>query len=296
MKRKSNNQFLLELEQNHPTLEALEEYKNGRTKMMIRCKKCSYIFSARPSSLYMGHGCPNCVGLARKTEKQFKKELSIVRPDMEVIGEYYSTTKKTDFRCKVCGHVWNTTPNAVLHRTGCPVCAGTLKKTHELFIKQMSVKHPTIQVIGKYQNNRVKVQCKCLQCGELFMGIPHAMIDSMHGCPRCSCSKGEKRIQNWLKENKIQFLSEYRFSDCKALHPLPFDFYIPSKNLIIEYDGKQHYEINEFFGGKEAFEKLKTHDDIKNQYCIDKHIRLLRIPYWDFDKIDEILKHTLTNS
>lgn len=295
MKRKSNDQFLLELSQKHPTLKALEEYRNGRTKIKLLCQKCNYEFSATPGSLYMGHGCPNCVGVAKKSKQRFIKELSVIRPNVETIGIYKNTKTKLDFRCKICGHVWRTTPNAVLQRTGCPACAGTLKKTQEMFLEQMKNKHPTIRVLGQYINNRVKVQCQCLQCGEIFDGIPHAMIDSLHGCPLCSGSKGEKKIRDWLNVNNIHFYSEYRFIDCKSKHPLPFDFYIPNKNVLIEYDGKQHYEINEFFGGQHAFNELRMHDEIKNRYCTENKINLIRIPYWDFYKIDEILTNTLTN-
>ena len=73
---------------------------------------------------------------------------------------------------------------------------------------------------------------------------------------------------------------------------MPFDFYVPSINLLIEFDGKQHYEPLSFFGGIEAFEKLKTNDKIKNDYCEDNYINLIRIKY-DEDNIESILKGTI---
>lgn len=75
--------------------------------------------------------------------------------------------------------------------------------------------------------------------------------------------------------------------------PLPFDFYIPKNNILIEYDGEQHYKSVKMWGGDNAFEKRKLHDSIKTKYCLDNKIKLLRIPYWDFDNIDEILNSEL---
>ncbi len=69
---------------------------------------------------------------------------------------------------------------------------------------------------------------------------------------------------------------------------MPYDFYIPSLNLCIEYQGLQHYELNEgFWGGKEALEKSKIRDKIKKEYCLSKKINFLEIKF--NDDIEEIL-------
>ena len=60
--------------------------------------------------------------------------------------------------------------------------------------------------------------------------------------------------------------------------------------VCIEYDGIQHFEPIERFGGKEEFSRTKIRDNIKTQYCKDNNIKLIRIPYWDFDNIEMILK------
>ena len=74
---------------------------------------------------------------------------------------------------------------------------------------------------------------------------------------------------------------------------LPFDFYLPQYNLIIEYDGEQHFKPISVFGGEDAFWTTVTHDAIKNQYCEDNDIDLLRIPYWEFDNIEKLIKDKL---
>jgi very-short-patch-repair endonuclease len=63
--------------------------------------------------------------------------------------------------------------------------------------------------------------------------------------------------------------------------PLPFDFYLPEYNLIIEFDGDQHYRNTEKFGKNGGFERIQKHDKMKNEYCEKNNIHLLRLTYDD---------------
>lgn len=113
-----------------------------------------------------------------------------------------------------------------------------------------------------------------------------------------SIYKGEDRIINYLIKNNIPYSTQYYFSDCKHRAPLPFDVAIlyPNKSLkcLIEYDGEQHYKFIPYFhGNEEGFELQKLRDNIKNEYCQKHNIKLIRIPYTDFDNIEEILKNNL---
>ena len=78
------------------------------------------------------------------------------------------------------------------------------------------------------------------------------------------------------------------FDDCKNKNKLRFDFYLPDLNTIIEYDGEHHFKENKYFG-EGNLEYITVNDEIKNQYCIDNKIKLIRIPYWKFDVIENIL-------
>jgi very-short-patch-repair endonuclease len=102
------------------------------------------------------------------------------------------------------------------------------------------------------------------------------------GCIKCKEAKesnGEKEVRLLLRKSRIKFEPQHRFDDCRHINPLPFDFYIPKYNLCIEYDGRQHYEPIPYFGGEEAFEKNQLRDKIKNNYCKDNNIPLIRIRY-----------------
>ena len=85
----------------------------------------------------------------------------------------------------------------------------------------------------------------------------------------------------------------FAFDDCKKKRTLPFDFYIPLLNLLIEYDGAQHFESPEIFGGEEGLQERQENDKIKNDYCSKNGIKLVRIPYTHFDQIETILEFVL---
>ena len=74
---------------------------------------------------------------------------------------------------------------------------------------------------------------------------------------------------------------------------MPFDFYLPDYNTCIEYDGELHYKAVDYFGGDDALGNTKCRDEIKTQYCKENNIKLIRIPYWEFDNIEEILNREL---
>lgn len=182
MRRKTHDEFISEMKINHPTLVVLSEYVNGRTKVDLKCNICGNEFCATPGSLYMGHGCPKCVGVGKKTHKEFLREMQTIHPTIEVFGEYIHSKSKLRLHCLVCGKEWEAIPNALLRGKGCPHCAGLARKTQEQFVNEMKRKHPSIEVIGTYKNNRTKVACRCLACEEEFMGTPHSMLDTWRGC------------------------------------------------------------------------------------------------------------------
>ena len=106
-------------------------------------------------------------------------------------------------------------------------------------------------------------------------------------------SIGEKLIKNFLDTNFITYEREKRFDDCKNKNPLPFDFYLPDYNLCIEYDGELHFKSPEIFGGLERLKSTKKNDRIKNKWCKDNNIRLLRINYLKKNKINRILNERI---
>lgn len=114
----------------------------------------------------------------------------------------------------------------------------------------------------------------------------------------CGCrhrSKNEIFIYNLLTDLNVDFEEEKRFNDCRNVSKsdtLPFDFYINSKKIAIEYDGQQHFEAIPHWGGEQKLKTTQENDNIKNQYCIDNNIKLLRLPY---TLKDEEIKEKILN-
>lgn len=138
--------------------------------------------------------------------------------------------------------------------------------------------------------------CRCI-CGELTKAITKNLnLGRTTHCGCISSSLGEFAIDNYLVNLDINYQREYTFSDLYYLdknRPLRFDFAIldPNKNVthLIEYDGAQHYNPVEYWGGEDTFKTLQKRDKLKDEYCRDKGIPLLRIPYTDYDNISDIL-------
>ena len=105
-------------------------------------------------------------------------------------------------------------------------------------------------------------------------------------------SYGEKVIKEFLNRNNIKYETQKTFDNCKFKHKLRYDFYLPKYNCLIEFDGKQHFEINEAWGGKMEFKKVQIRDKIKNEYAFNNNIKLIRISY--YENISDILKNKLS--
>lgn len=147
-------------------------------------------------------------------------------------------------------------------------------------------------------SSMARVWWKCLDCSNEWEATINQRTNSETGCPACQSSKGERKIKDiFLSIGMVQgidFISQYKFNDCRNIHPLPFDFYLPHHNLCIEYHGIQHYKPKSFFGGETYFKEQKTRDGIKEKYCRENLINFCVISYREYGKIEEILEQTLS--
>lgn len=299
-KKKTQEEFLQEMEVKHPELEVMGEYTGNHNKVLIKCKICGTEFSSLPCNMVSKKlsGCPYCATIKlhnkqRKTHEQFISEMKEINPNLVVISEYKGAHKKIQLRCNVCNHEFSSKPNDLLYGKGCPKCGGTMRKTHEEFVSLVKKINPNINIISKYTKVSADVKVVCKSCGNIFTTRVHNLLYSQTGCPRCKMSHGEIKVSQFLDMHNIIYETQYRFKDCKNIMSLPFDFYIPSQNSVIEFDGIQHYKAVSYFGGENAFEKLKINDEIKTKYCNEHNIHLIRIPFFNLNVIDEILEDEL---
>ena len=230
------------------------------------------------------------MGRRKRTHEEYVNEVSTINPNIEVVGKYSGSLNKILHKCKIDGTEWFAQPNSILHGSGCPMCGGSKQKTHEEYVEEVYTINKNIEVIESYITARTKIKHRCKLDGCEWEAMPTNVLKGQ-GCPKCSESSGEKIIANILDSKNIMYIRQYTFCDCKSQRVLPFDFYLPTFNIAIEYQGIQHYEPVKYFGGQEKFEIQQKHDAIKNEYCKSNGILLLRIPYYKFDSIEEELNN-----
>lgn len=145
--------------------------------------------------------------------------------------------------------------------------------------------------VGSKKKKHVHLLCVCNECKEQFW--VHLTDWKRINCERNRCSNCvhtesnlEIKVRHWLEEEKIKFIPQYRFEDCRGKRKLPFDFYLPDYNICIEVDGEQHYKVGVRIKGitftEEDLKEIQKHDKIKTQYCLRQNIKLIRLPYFLF--------------
>lgn len=275
--------------------EIIGKYINSKTKITFK-HKCGNIFDMTPHSFLSGQRCPKCQHRSyRKTTEEFKNEIyQLVGNEYTVESEYVKNSIKVTMKHHLCGHTYTVCPSDFLQGYRCPHCYGNIRKTQEEFkdIVKNSIGED-YQVIGQYKNMAEKILIKHLVCDNKYMVRPRDVVFHKSGCPKCNLSKGELAVEKYLLSHQVRYETQKRFDDCKNVYTLPFDFYIEDLNTAIEYDGHLHYMSVDFFGGNDALENRQKLDDIKTNYCKENNIKLIRIPYWDFDNIEEILNKEL---
>lgn len=305
--RKTNEEFLNEVKslvKDEYTF--LEEYKNTKTPILVRHNLCNHEYKVRPDNFLQGYRCPECrkKKISKKlalTTDQFKKKVyDLVGDDYSVLGEYKNNSTKILMKHNICGHEYLVTPEMFIGKKArrCPKCkSNKLRKkfsyTTQIFIDKILSKEPDYILLSEYTNTNTKIKLKHLTCNKIFEVRPNDFQQGTR-CPYCNTkSKGELKIQKWLDDNNIYYEKEFRFDDCKNKRTLPFDFKLEDdsgKIILIEYDGKQHFEES-FYGNN--LEKQKFRDNIKNDYCNSHNIDLYRISYKDINNIDIILEEII---
>lgn len=279
--KKTTEQFIIDAKEVHGDKYdySLVYYKNNYTKIKIICDEHGRFYQ-NPKSHKNGNGCPTCKGVKKLTTEQFIKQSKKIhnnKYDYSLVN-YVNSHTKVKIICKIHG-IFRQKPNNHLNGSGCIYCGGTTKLTLEEFTNRSNIIHNNKYdySLTNYINSTIKVKIICPVHGE-FEQKPNDHLNGC-GCFKCTESKGEKEIRFLLEKNNVEFEIQKTFDKCKLKNKLRFDFYLPENNLCIEFDGRQHFEINEFFGGKLYLIELQKKDKIKNEYCKENNIDLIRIRY-----------------
>lgn len=270
-------------------------YVGAKKKVIITCKLHGDFLQEAWSHL-QGFGCSACSNNLKLNTSQFIEKAIQKYGDRYDYSKsiYKNRYKKVIITCNKHGKFLQS-PSNHLHGQGCPSCHGTFKKSSKNFIKDAIKKHGNIYDYSKinYSAAHSKVNIICKIHGDFFQ-TPHNHLKG-HGCPMCHSSRGELQIEKCLKNIHISYERQKTFDDLRnptTNKKLPFDFFIPSKNMLIEYDGEQHFRCINHGGHKMTMKDLKNNqrrDKLKTQWAMKNTFQLLRIPYTEFSNINAIL-------
>lgn len=277
-------------------IELLEEYQNNYTHILHRCKLCGHEWNTTPSIILNtnGVGCPKCANKYKMTHDEFVQEIEEKYPKQFTFhSEFTGLCNPISVTCNCCNEDINKQANSLL-RTGCKNCNLTNTNTEAFHKKLDELFDGDITTSDEYYRSNRKMRFHKKSCGHDFLCTPNHLF-VRGNCPVCNMSLGETKIFYFLKRHNIDFISQKTYEDLRGIKSglLPYDFYLPQYNMLIEFQGEQHDHPIKYFGGEEKFKKQKMHDQQKRDYATANHIDLLEIWYWDIKNIDEILKKAL---
>ncbi len=235
--------------------------------------------------------------------KKLNKEEFIIKANLTHNNKYdYSNVIYTSNKEKVSiicpeHNVFSQTPHSHLKGYGCTKCgrismSDKIKVSKADFITRSNIihnnKYDYTNVIFNITNDKIEIICPI---HGMFSQKVYGHLTG-RGCSKCKQSKGENMVGKILDDKKIKNLTQHKFDDCinpKTNRKLLFDFYLPELNICVEYDGEQHYIVNNYFN-HDKLEMRQKRDQIKNEYCLDNNIRLIRIKYDENikDKLNEL--------
>lgn len=147
-----------------------------------------------------------------------------------------------------------------------------------------------IDVSKETINSRKKCKWICLENPKhKWITTIYNRMKSMSGCPECrtlnKSSSGEQAVSKILNRLGVEWEKEIKITGCENERPLRFDFGVflhstintPDDMLLIEFDGDQHFNYTSLFGDIGRFKRGQENDKIKNKFCKDNDIRLLRL-------------------
>jgi len=268
------------------------DYDGKHKKIIIICPVHGEFKQTPNNHLYNKVGCSKCGGTAKLDSDIFIEKAKNIhgnKYDYSLV-EYVNNKINVKIVCSEHG-IFEQPPGRHLIGSGCIKCSGRYSYTSKEFIEKSQLIHDYKYnySLVDYKKSNIKVKIICPDHG-VFKQNPGTHLYGV-GCPICCESKGEKQVAQYLSTEGFIFEREKTFQNCKNERVLSFDFYLIGKNILIEYDGIQHFEPLKHYGGKEYLLYIQKNDEIKNKYCNENNIKLIRIRY--DENVEEALKKCL---
>lgn len=262
--------------------------KNSKWMANFKCPYCGKIFESTIQAVVQGD--KKSCGCKSTTAKD------ITNQKFGRLTALYPTEKRTSsgiifWHCKCnCGKEIDVRITSLLNgdTTSCG-CYRTELKSHNLQGQTFGHLLVLKRLEEKDKAGYFLWECQC-DCGKIIKVNTHSLVSGNTKSCGHYLSLQEEQIAKILDDLNIKYIRQKTFPDCfndktKAL--LKFDFFLPEYNCCIEYDGEQHFIAKDFFGGEQGLKETQFRDNIKNIYCKNKKIKLIRISYLNKNNINK---------
>ena len=295
-------------------------YKSSKNKVWIKCQKKNYHKSYEIScnSFIRGSRCSYCKGNKVHPKDSFAR-YHIDNTDPNFLDKYWDWEKNTL-------NPWEITKNSMSNifikcqkkdyhndnggyeiRAGaftdgnrCGYCKGSkihkndsIWSTHKELLNYWDFDKNELSPDKISHGSNKYIWLKCNKCNNKWSSKLYSLVNREEVCPRCAKTKGESSVAKWLDKNNVNYIyDEPYFQDLLSDkgNPLRPDFILPEHKIWIEYDGEFHYDP---IYDDDKYKRLKIHDKRKDEYAKKHGWKMIRIPYWEFDNIEDILEKEL---
>lgn len=272
-----------------PNILVIEKYKNLKTHIKVKCKKCNYIWESSPNTLLKNKNmCPSCNKKIRYTQEKYKNEFYKINTNSDIVNlemnnNYVNMKGNIRVQCNIDHHIWSVGASyALKHNVQCPLCRNFETVTG---INDLATLHPNLVKYFKYterakivnHGGRVPEEMICPYCGNEKKIPPRQLVVCGFGCQECSdgISYPNKFCRAFLKQLPINNLVfEYNPA---WIRPKKFDNYFEynGDKYILEADGGFHFQLNTHTNESFIDAQLK---DIEKENIAKKHgINVIRI-------------------
>lgn len=277
-----------------------ERSPEGRIKVKCVCD-CGTIKDVILKNILRG-GSRSCGCLvADTTSITFSKDyagirvgkLTVIKPT----GGYIGNSREWECKCD-CGELryLSTRDIVTKHAKMCTKCS-KFESRNRYTVDISGNRYGSLVVMSRdysiKRDNRAYWICVC-DCGATVSiqgkDLRAGKIESC-GCVK---SRGENKISEYLDNLGLQHIRQHTFDDCRDVRPLRFDFYVPALNMCIEYDGAHHFYPVDYAGfgedwAEEEHVRTKLHDSIKDEYCSNNGIKMVRVNNGNVSSLNELL-------
>ena len=296
MKIVSEEEIKTRIENKYPNqpFEIIEYFKVAKP-FEIKCLKCGESFRYSSFNNFINSSRKNlCICYSETNTKNLhnlnkSKILEIIneKENLEFVG--FGKKEKTNkftiiCYCKRCEQNFEKTFQDFLKYPKCFYCESKENYNNLGFQANLSEEY---ELLSDYKNREQSVLIRHKECGFEWKIKPKNLLH-YSGCPKCNGkkSRGEILIFEWLKDHQYLFEMEKSF-EWQSNLKRKYDFFLPDFNLIIEFNGQQHYFETNYF--RKSYKEQSLIDKEKQEEAINQGLNYLIIGYYDINHIDSIL-------